>query len=106
MNVILVHKNAANDNYLLMHTNIYNEPFQDRINLLTQAFSSQGYFIDDARQLAYKMTKMMVFKQQSLVSYDNIFWIVALSVLVCIPIILLIRNDKGAAAAPVDVHLE
>lgn len=106
MNVILVHKNAANDNYLLQHTNIYNEPFQDRVNLLTQAFGSQGYFIDDARQIAYKMTKLMVFKQQSLVSYDNIFWMVALAVLACIPIILLIRNQKGAAAAPVDVHLE
>lgn len=106
MNVILVHRNAANDNYLLQHTNFYNEPFQDRINQLTQNFVSQGYFVDDARQLAYQLTDMTVFKQQSLVSYDNIFWIVAMAVLVCIPIILMIRNDKSSGGAPVDMHLE
>jgi hypothetical protein len=40
------------------------------------------------------------------VSYDNIFWIVALAVIACIPVILLIRNDKKAGAAPVDIHIE
>jgi DHA2 family multidrug resistance protein len=106
MNVILVHRNAANDVHLLQHTNIYNEPFQDRINMLTQNFTAQGYFIDDARQLAYEITNMAVFKQQALVSYDNIFWLVAVSVLACIPIILMIKNDKSAEAAKVEVHLE
>lgn len=106
MNVILVHRNASNDVYLLQHANIYNEPFQDRVNMLTQNFASQGYFLDDARQMAYHLTNLSIFKQQSLVSYDNIFWIVALAVLCCAPIILLIRNNKSAGTAPVDVHLE
>lgn len=106
MNVILIHRNAANDITLLQHTNIYNEAFSDRINLLTQNFAAQGYFIDDARQLAYQLVDLSVFKQQSLVSYDNIFWIVAVSVLLCIPVILMIRNSKAGTAAKVDVHLE
>jgi DHA2 family multidrug resistance protein len=106
MNVILVHRNAMNDTYLLQHTNIYNEPFQDRINLLIQNFASRGYFIDDAQQAAYQLTKLSVFKQQSLVSYDNIFWIVAVAVLCCVPIILLIRNNKSAGTTHVDVHLD
>jgi DHA2 family multidrug resistance protein len=106
MNVILIHKNAANDIALLQHTNIYNEAFTDRVNLFTQNFAAQGYFIDDARQLAYQMMDLTVFKQQSLVSYDNIFWMVAVAVLFCIPIILLIRNNKSAGTAKVDIHLE
>jgi DHA2 family multidrug resistance protein len=106
MNVILVHRNAVNDTYLLQHMNIYNEAFQDRVNQMTQSFVAQGYFLDDAQQLAYKMMDVSLFRQQSLVSYDNIFWMVALAVLFCIPVILLIRDNKKAGAPKVDVHLE
>ncbi len=106
MNVMLLHRNAANDNSLLQHANIYNETFQDRVSSLTQNFVSQGYFIDDARQIAYRVIDLTIFKQQSLVSYDNIFWIVAVAVLCCIPVILLIRNNKSAGLPKVDVHLD
>ena len=106
MNVILVHRNAVNDSNLLQHMNIYNEPFQERFSQMTQMFLSQGYFLDDAQQLAYKMLDLSLFRQQALVSYDNIFWMVALAVLFCIPIILLIRNNKKTGGPKVDVHLE
>lgn len=106
MNLILVHRNAANDTYLLQHMNIYNETFSDRFSQLTQNFVAQGYFLDDAQQLAAKMMDLSLFKQQSLVSYDNIFWMVALAVIFCVPIILLIRNNKTAGGPKVDVHLE
>jgi hypothetical protein len=33
------------------------------------------------------------------VSYDNIFWIVAIASLVCVPLILLIRNKKTEGVA-------
>ncbi len=106
MNLILIHRNAANDVYLLQHANIYNEPFSERLNMLTQNFVSQGYFIDDARQIAYKLMDLTIFKQQSLVSYDNIFWLVAMSVLCCVPLILMIKNNKGMPGAKVDIHLD
>jgi DHA2 family multidrug resistance protein len=105
MNVFLMHRNASNDNYLLQHLNVYNEAFQDRINMITQNFVSQGYYLEDARDMAYKLVDLSLFKQQSLVSYDNVFWSVAVAISICIPFILLIRNQKGKAA-PVDVHLE
>lgn len=105
MNVFLLHRNASNDNYLLQHMNIYNEAFQDRLNLMTQNFMSQGYFLEDAQNMAYKMLDLSLLKQQSLISYDNVFWTVAITISVCIPFILLIRNSKGVSA-PVDVHLD
>ena len=86
--------------------NIYNENFQDRVSQITQTFVAQGYFLDDAQQLAYRMVDLSLFKQQALVSYDNIFWLVALATVFCIPIILLIRNNKKADSPKVDVHLE
>lgn len=106
MNVFLTHRNAANDNYLLQHYNIYNETFQDRANLITQNFISQGYFKEDAQQMAYKLMDMSLFKQQAIISYDNVFWMVGLTILVCIPIILLVKNDKKHSGEKIDVHLE
>lgn len=106
MNVFLTHRNAANDNYLLQHYNIYNEPFQDRVNLLTQNFISQGYFKEDAQQMAYKVMDLSLFKQQAIISYDNVFWTVGITILVCIPIILLIKNEKKYSGEKIEVHLE
>ncbi len=105
MNVFLEHRNAVNDTYLSKYLNPYNETFQDRVNLITQNFISKGYFKEDARQMAYKVMDLTRFRQQSLVSYDNVFWTVAVIVLLCIPIILLIKKTKDPVK-PVDVHLD
>ena len=105
MNVFLEHRNAINDTYLSKYLNTYNEAFQERITLLTQNFMSNGYFKEDAQQMAYKVLDLTRFKQQSLVIYDNIFWTVAVIVLLCIPIVLLIRTPK-TPTKPVDVHLD
>lgn len=106
MNVFLTHRNATNDNYLVQHFNIYNEAFQDKISLLTQNFVSQGYFKEDATQMAYKLMDLSLFKQQSIISYNNVFWTVGLAVVICIPIILLIRNTKEESAEKIEVHME
>lgn len=106
MNVILTHRNAENDNYLLQQFNIYNETFQDRANAITQNFMSQGYFKEDAQQMAYKLMDMSLFKQQAIISYDNIFWLVGLTILICIPLILLVRDSKKHSGEKIDVHLE
>jgi len=96
MTVILTHRNAVNYNYMAQQMSASNEQFTDRFNLLTQNFLSKGYYLEQAQQMAYKVLNGSLLKQESLVSYNNIFWIVALSSLVCIPIIFLIRNKKNA----------
>jgi DHA2 family multidrug resistance protein len=106
MNVFLTHRNAINANNLIQHYNIYNESFQDKVNLLTQNFVSQGYFKEDAQQMAYKVMDLSLFKQQSIISYDNVFWTVGLASLVCIPIILLIKNNKSVTSEKIEMHLE
>ncbi len=106
MNVFLTHRNAQNDNYLVQHFNIYNEPFQEKANMLTQNFAAQGYFKDDAQQMAYKLLDASLFKQQSIISYNNVFWTVGLAVIICIPVILLIRNSKEKMGEKIEVHME
>ncbi len=106
MNVFLTHRNAINDNTLAQYYNIYNERFQDKVNGLMQNFMAQGYYIDDARSMAYKVLDFAMFKQQAIISYNNVFWTVGLASLVCIPIILLIRNKKSGSHEKIEVHLE
>lgn len=106
MNVFLTHRNAINDNTLAQYYNIYNERFQDKVNALMQNFMAQGYYIDDARNMAYKVLDFAMFKQQAIISYNNVFWTVGLASLVCIPIILLIRNKKTTSTEKIEVHLE
>jgi len=106
MNVFLTHRNAINDNTLAQYYNIYNERFLDKVNGLMQTFMAQGYYIDDARNMAYKVLDFAMFKQQAIISYNNVFWTVGLASLVCIPIILLIRNKKSVSHEKIEVHLE
>ncbi len=109
MNVFLTHRNAINDNNLMQNYNIYNEYFQDKVNMLVQNFVSQGYYKEDAQTMTYKVMDLALFKQQSIISYDNVFWAVGLASLLCIPIILLIRSNKdkkNEKNEKIEMHLE
>ncbi len=105
INVFLTHKNAEVRGTMLGYITDYNPASSDRIAGLTQNFLSKGYSQGDAEILAYKSIEGMVFKQQSLVSYDQGFFMVGISILIiCIPIVLLIRYKKGAPAKPIADH--
>ena len=106
MNVFLIHRNATNDTYLLQHFSEYNDKFQNSFNMISQNLISQGYFKETAEKMAYKMLDISLFKQQSFISYNNVFWVVGLLLLFCIPIVLLIRNNTKYGGEKIDVHLE
>jgi DHA2 family multidrug resistance protein len=71
---------------------------------LTQNFVAKGYSLQDAESLANKSMEGILFKQQALVSYDQGFFIVGLLILICIPVVLLIRYKKSDAAPVADGH--
>jgi len=96
----------VNYDYLLQQMSEYSEITQNRLNMIAMNFQSQGYFSEDARQIAYRLMERSLFRQESLVSYNNIFWAVAISVLFCLPIIFLIRRDKKVPAVKAEVHIE
>lgn len=106
MTVVLESRNAVNYDYLLQQMSEYSEITQNRLNMIAMNFQSQGYFSEDARQIAYRLMERSLFRQESLVSYNNIFWAVAISVLFCLPIIFLIRRDKKVPAVKAEVHIE
>ena len=102
INVYLTHKNAEVRGSMLGYITDYTNTATERISALTQNFLARGYSMEDAQTLAYKSMEGMLFKQQALVSYDQGFFAVGISILICIPIVLLIRYNKSGAKVAAD----
>ena len=99
INAFLIHKNAEVRGSMLGYVTDYTSASADRIAGLTQNFLSKGYAADDAQALAYKTMEGMIFKQQALVSYDQGFFMVGMLIIIlCIPIVFLIRYKKQGTA--------
>ncbi|HEY1037766.1 MAG TPA: DHA2 family efflux MFS transporter permease subunit, partial [Bacteroidia bacterium] len=104
INLYLTHINAQIRADMLPYLNPYNPIAADRLNMLTQNFTSMGMDIEKAQALAYRSLEGALFKQQALVSYDQGFLMVGFAVLFAIPIVLLIRYKKGAKAKVIADH--
>ncbi|MEP7265630.1 MAG: DHA2 family efflux MFS transporter permease subunit [Bacteroidota bacterium] len=104
INVFLTHKNAEVRGSMLGYVTDYSNVSSDRINALTQNYMSKGYSAADAQTLAYQAMEGMLFKQQALVSYDHGFFMVAILILFCIPIVFMIRYKKKAAIGAIADH--
>jgi DHA2 family multidrug resistance protein len=104
INVFLSNKNAEVRGSMVGYMSQYSDATQQRIDAFSQNFMSKGYSADQAQAMAYNSLEGVLFKQQALVSYDQGFFMVGALILVCIPIVLLIRYKKGAKAAVVKDH--
>lgn len=106
MNIYINHENAFVRSNMVANISDYNAVSADRLQLFTQNFVSQGYGPDEATSMAYQMLDNMLTKQQYLVSYNHGFMFVALTLTLCIPIVLMIRYKKGNKPAQeiVDAH--
>ncbi|MDD5361061.1 MAG: DHA2 family efflux MFS transporter permease subunit [Ignavibacteria bacterium] len=94
MGIYLNHESVFVRSNMLGNINLYNNTVIDRITAYTQKFISAGYSIDDANRVAYQIIDNTLTKQQQIVCYDNAYMAVGLVILICIPLILLIRNKK------------
>jgi len=104
INLFLTHKNAEVRGSMIGYITDYSGAAADRIAGLTQTFLAKGYSQLDAETLAYKSMEGILFRQQALVSYDQGFFMVGLSILICIPIVFLIRYKKGAPSKAIADH--
>ena len=104
INIYLDHQNADIRNNMVSNISNYNSSTTDQIAGFTQTFSAAGYSTDDAAQTANMMVDGMLSKQQMLLSYDHGFMMLGLTVLLCTPVILLIKYKKGEKLAAVSDH--
>jgi len=104
INLYLTSLNSQIRANMIGYINPYDTASSDRLSSLTQNFSNMGYAPDEAQSLAYRSLEGALFKQQALVSYDQGFLMVGFVILICIPVVLLIRYKKGVKAAVVADH--
>lgn len=85
---------------LLDHTNVYNTPFTDRHNAFTGGFLSRGISADDAHQMANRAMEGIIYKQSTLLTYTEAFYIVGVFFLFCVPLLIFTgRVKKGKVVA-------
>lgn len=101
INLFLTQKNAEVRGSMLSYISEFNPIAQDRIAALTQNYLGRGFALPDAQALANKAMEGFLFRQQALVSYVQGFFMVGLLILICIPIVLLVRHSKKGAAPKV-----
>jgi len=82
----------------------FNDMASERIGGLTQTFQSAGLGTDEAAQVALQLVDGAVTRQQMLLSYNNGFMMLGLAVLLCTPVILMIRYKKGEKMEAVSDH--
>jgi MFS transporter, DHA2 family, multidrug resistance protein len=93
--IYLNHESAFVRSNMVGNVNIYNNMVTERVAAYSQSFLSAGYPAEDANRVAYQILDNSLSKQQQLVCYDNVYMTVGLAILICIPLILFIRNKKN-----------
>lgn len=104
INIYLNRQNAAIRGNMVGNVTEYSDLTSERIAGFTQMFSSAGYSTDDAAQAANQMLDGLVTKQQLILGYSHGFMMMGLGVLLCAPLILLIKYKRGEKLAAVSDH--
>jgi DHA2 family multidrug resistance protein len=105
MEIYLNHENAFVRSNMIGNISRYSNIVTERIAAYSQNFISAGYSPDDANRVAYQLLDSGLSKQQQLVCYDNAYIAVGLLMLICIPLILLIKNRQGNSNKNTEVEV-
>jgi len=103
MNIFINNQTALVKNNMVAYINPYNPQLTERVAAYTQNFITAGYSADDATKAAYQIIDATLTKQQQLVSYDNAYMFVGLSILICIPIILVIKKKENGSNGAIEI---
>ncbi|MCC7231839.1 MAG: DHA2 family efflux MFS transporter permease subunit [Bacteroidia bacterium] len=101
----LVHlREGYHRNILLEHINPYNPVFQSRYDALYHGLIAKGIIPAEAHQMAYKAIDGIVVRQTYLLTYVEIFWLVGIFFIFCIPLLYLQRFNRGTGLVALDAH--
>lgn len=80
---------------LVSHLDGSSTMVQQRIQGLKMSFMSKGFPENIASEKAYQLLDLSVNKQATILSYMDIFLYLGIMFLVCVPFVLLLKNNKG-----------
>jgi DHA2 family multidrug resistance protein len=104
INIYLDRQSADVRSNMLANISNFSDATAERLGAFTQMFSQAGYSTDEAAQAANTMLNGLLTKQQMIVTYNNGFMTLGASILLCIPIIMMIRYKKGEKLERVSDH--
>lgn len=91
-------RQAVHRNNLLDNINPYNSIFTQRFNNYIQLYISKGKSTLEATKLAYNAIDGVVTRQSLLLTYNDAYWIVGITMLLAIPLLYLAPFKKGQKA--------
>jgi DHA2 family multidrug resistance protein len=87
------------------HVNIYNPETLSRFNMFQQFFMSRGSSIDVAQQKSLLAMNQTILGQATIMSFNDLFLLIAVAFIVVLPFILLLRDPKpGDSKTQVSMH--
>ncbi len=106
LNIFLTDRNAVHNNALLAHVNIYDPATQDRLAGMAGSFMGNGFSADQAQALSYRLLDLSVWKQYSLNAYNDVFLLVGVLTLVCLPLVFFVKYKRPKAGTKVEMAHE
>jgi len=76
---------------------------QNRVDAMQRSFMAKGHASNIALQDAYKSLDYSVTKQAMVLSYMDVFFYVGLVFLICIPFILMVKENKKKKGEKMDM---
>lgn len=101
LNIFLVDRNAVHNTALLGNVSIYDPATQDRLAGMIGNFLNSGYSLDQAKTMAYHMLDLTVWKQYSLMAYNDVFLLVGVITILCLPLVFFVKYKKPKAGTKV-----
>lgn len=87
-------RNALHWNELVGNISRFNDAFRFRVSAVFHGFVSSGSSPGSAHQQAYKAIKGMFLRQTTMMTYNDIFLIIGVFFVICIPLLLFTYTGK------------
>jgi MFS transporter, DHA2 family, multidrug resistance protein len=98
------HRSWSHRQSLLAHVSLYDFAVRERLQAIIRGLMARGSTFFEAQRQADAAIEGTVVRQTFLLTYMDAFRIVGIFFLCCIPLLLLFKRSRRAAAAPVSMH--
>ncbi|WP_431217424.1 DHA2 family efflux MFS transporter permease subunit [Puia sp. P3] len=98
-NILLAQKNPLHRLDLVGNINEYNTVAQERVSQITQGLANNGFSAEQAQNAAVKVLDNTLNRQTAVLSFNESFLIFGLIFLAAIPLIFMVKSQKG----PIDI---
>jgi DHA2 family multidrug resistance protein len=91
----LATQNVQHRSDLVSKLDVNNPAVQQRVIAMQHSFMSKGMTADAALKSGYQSLDYIVTKQASVLSYMDVFLYLGILFLVCVPVVLMVKGNKG-----------